>query len=44
MKAVECQKILGVDKSTLTRWENGEHKPDHVGRVKIIRFLGYDPF
>jgi len=25
--ACECQKLVGVDKSTLTQWEQGKHKP-----------------
>jgi DNA-binding transcriptional regulator YiaG len=43
MTAVECQKLLGVDKSTLTKWEQGKHKPRREMRKEIARFLGYDP-
>ncbi len=43
MPAVECQKLLGVDKSTLTRWEQGRHKPSRGMRKKITRFLGFNP-
>jgi len=39
MTAVECQKILGVDKSTLTNWENGKHKPSGTYQSAINRFL-----
>ncbi len=42
MKAGECQKILGVDKSTLTRWESGQHRPGKELWSKIVCFLGYD--
>ncbi len=34
-----CQKMLGVDKSTLTNWENGRHKPNREHLGKIRRFL-----
>jgi transcriptional regulator with XRE-family HTH domain len=44
MPAVECQKLLGVDKGTLTRWEQGKHKPSRKHLERILRFLGYDPF
>jgi DNA-binding transcriptional regulator YiaG len=40
MTAVECQKILGVDKSTLLDWELGRRKPSRQNREKIARFLG----
>jgi DNA-binding transcriptional regulator YiaG len=40
MTAVECRKILGVDKSTLTKWEQGRHEPNEFNRQKILRFLG----
>lgn len=43
MRAVECRKTLGVDKATLTRWEQGEHKPSREHRAEIARFLGYHP-
>jgi len=39
--AVECRKILEVDRSTLTNWERGKHKPKAENREKIFRFLGY---
>jgi DNA-binding XRE family transcriptional regulator len=41
MPAYECQKLLGVDKSTLTKWEQGKHKPSREHCVRIARFLGY---
>ena len=44
MSAKECQRILGVDKSTLTKWEQGKHFPAREMRQRIVRFLGYDPF
>ena len=39
MTAIQCRKILGVDKSTLVDWERGRHKPnrDHLARIR--RFL-----
>jgi len=40
MRAVECRKILGVDKSTLLNWEQGRHEPNRENRKKILRFLG----
>jgi len=40
MTAVECRKILGVDKSTLTKWEHGNHKPNRKNHAAIIRYLG----
>jgi DNA-binding transcriptional regulator YiaG len=43
LKATECQKLLGVDKSTLTNWENGKHRPSRQAHAGIVRFLGYDP-
>ena len=43
MTAVECRKILGVDKATLTKWEQGKHNPSQQMRKKIARFLGH-PF
>src|SRR5438445_6457583 len=43
MPAHECQKILGIDKSTLCNWEQGKHRPNGENREKIARFLGYDP-
>jgi DNA-binding transcriptional regulator YiaG len=43
MTAVECQKILGVDKSTLTKWEQGKHKPSREHLARLDRFLGCDP-
>jgi DNA-binding transcriptional regulator YiaG len=39
MPAVECQKILGVDKSTLLNWEQGRHEPSNENRKKILEFL-----
>ena len=39
MPAVECQKILGVDKSTLCNWEQGKHEPSTENRKKIQWFL-----
>jgi len=39
MTAVECQKILGVDKSTLTNWEQGRHKPNSNNSIQIHQFL-----
>ena len=44
MSAKECREILGVDKSTLIKWEQGKHFPIRKMRKKIVRFLGYDPF
>ena len=41
MTAVECWKLLGVDKSALTAWEHGKHLPDHENGAKIVGFLGY---
>ena len=43
MPAVECQKILGVNKRTLTKWEQGRYKPNREMLKKIVRFLGHDP-
>ena len=43
MPAHECQKILGVDKSTLTKWEHGKHRPNRKHLAGIVRFLGYEP-
>jgi DNA-binding transcriptional regulator YiaG len=40
MPAVECRKILGVDKSTLTRWEQGRHEPNLKNGARILKFLG----
>jgi len=40
MPAHECQKLLGVDKSTLSKWEQGRHKPNHLIQPKILQFLG----
>jgi len=42
MKAVDCRKLLGVDKSTLTKWEQGKHKPSRRHFARIVRFLGLD--
>ncbi len=42
MMAVECQKILGIDKSTLTNWERGRHEPSRENREKIDHFPGRD--
>ena len=42
MTAVECQKILGVDRSTLLNWEQGRHKPNDEHSAKIALFLGND--
>jgi len=39
MTAVECRKILGVDKSTLVDWERGRHKPNEEHLARIFRFL-----
>jgi DNA-binding transcriptional regulator YiaG len=41
MPAHECQKILGVDKGTLTKWEQGKHRPNPANLAKINQFLGY---
>jgi DNA-binding transcriptional regulator YiaG len=43
MPAHECQRILGVDKGTLSDWEHGVHKPCQKYSAKIIKFLGYTP-
>ena len=43
MPAYECQRILRVDKSTLTDWERGRHKPWRENLARITRFLGYTP-
>jgi DNA-binding transcriptional regulator YiaG len=43
MKAVECQRILGVDKGTLADWEAGRHTPTMKNWARITNFLGYDP-
>jgi DNA-binding transcriptional regulator YiaG len=40
MTAVECLKILGVDKSTLTNWERGRHEPSRANRERIAQFIG----
>ena len=39
MPACKCQKLLGVDKSTLCKWEQGKHKPNEGNRQKITQFL-----
>ena len=39
MTAVECRKILGVDKSTLTDWESGKHRPKLKQYSAITRLL-----
>jgi DNA-binding XRE family transcriptional regulator len=39
LPAHECQKLLGVDKSTLTAWEAGKHKPSRANRAKILQFI-----
>ena len=39
MTAVECRKLLDVDKSTLLNWEQGKHQPRLEMRRKIARFL-----
>src|SRR5438552_784329 len=39
MTAVECRKILAVDKSTLFNWEQGKHKPRLEMLKRIARFL-----
>jgi transcriptional regulator with XRE-family HTH domain len=44
LPAYKCQKILGVDKGTLTDWERGKHQPCRQNQKQIIKFLGYDPF
>lgn len=35
LPACECQKLLGADKSTLTKWECGNHRPtrNHLARI-----------
>jgi DNA-binding transcriptional regulator YiaG len=38
LTAFECRKILGVDKSTLSNWEQGKHRPSREHRARIIRF------
>jgi DNA-binding transcriptional regulator YiaG len=40
MTALECRKILGVDKSTLVNWERGRHRPSREHRKRILEFLG----
>jgi hypothetical protein len=40
MTALECRKILGVDKGMLVAWEQGRHKPSRENRERIARFLG----
>ena len=35
--ADECRKILGVNKSTLTKWEQRRHKPSLLNCEKISR-------
>jgi transcriptional regulator with XRE-family HTH domain len=35
---------LGVDKTTIQFWENSQAKPSLAKILKIIEFLGYDPF
>lgn len=42
MSAVECRKLLHVDKSTLTKWEQGKHSPSRQKWPKIVQFLGLD--
>ena len=39
MTAVKCQKLLGVDKSTLLGWEQGKHKPTREHLAAIAWFL-----
>jgi len=36
MKAVDRRKLLGVDKSTLTKWEQGHHKPLPSPAARLI--------
>jgi DNA-binding transcriptional regulator YiaG len=37
--AVQCCKILKIDKSTLVNWEAGRHEPSDENRQKIVEFL-----
>jgi DNA-binding transcriptional regulator YiaG len=39
MTAVECCKILGINKSTLVNWEGRRHEPNHKNRQTIAKFL-----
>ena len=38
MTAVQCRKTLRVDKSTLTKWEQGRHEPNEENLLKIAEF------
>ena len=40
MNAVECQKLTGVDKYILRKWQSGRHEPRRQAREVIVRFLG----
>jgi transcriptional regulator with XRE-family HTH domain len=42
MKAVDGRKLLGVDKSTLTKWEQGKHRRSWEHPARFLRFLGID--
>ena len=44
MTAVECRKLLSVDKSTLLNWEQGRHEPRAENLQKIMRFLASTAF
>jgi len=39
MTAVECCKVLGVNRSTLLNWEQARHGPCRENREKVERFL-----
>ncbi len=43
MKAVDCQRILGVDKGTLADWESGKHEPVPKMHGRIAKFLADQP-
>ena len=40
MTAIECCKVLAVNKSTLVNWEQGRHKPSQEHLARISWFLG----
>jgi DNA-binding transcriptional regulator YiaG len=39
MTAVECRKILGINKSTLLNWEQGQHTPNSTNALRTHQFL-----
>lgn len=37
-------KALGVNESSVGKWENNKKQPDVISAKKIINFMGYSPF